>query len=204
MPLQNRVCPDGTIETNPARGSLMGNRGVLHNFKQQITSHFKNKAWITCALAFKGRKRQLMSPGHYTELFFLDEVTAFAAGHRPCAECRRARYKEFRDIWGTANGLTEKVRAPELDKVLHEQRLTDGTKAVWQSALADLPHGTMFRVSDQHYAIFDGTILAWNFTGYHIPQSVASPETVEVLTPWSVVQAFLDGFRPAFHPSARA
>lgn len=91
MPLQNRVNPRGTIEQSSARGTFMGNRGVLHNGKRELTRQFKTKAWIICLLEFKGRKRELMTPGRYTELFFLDEVTAFAAGHRPCAECRRKR-----------------------------------------------------------------------------------------------------------------
>ena len=105
MPLQNRVNPRGTIEQSSARGTYMGNRGVLHNGKRELTRQFKTKAWIICLLEFKGRKRELMTPGRYTELFFLDEVTAFAAGHRPCAECRRKRYNEFRDAWQAANAL---------------------------------------------------------------------------------------------------
>ncbi|MBK1885627.1 hypothetical protein [Marinobacter sp. DY40_1A1] len=114
MPLQNRVEPSGTIVKTSARGSLMGNRGVLNNKDKELTRTFKIKPWITCALEFKGRQRELMSPGGYTELFFLDEVTAFAAGHRPCAEGRRARYNEFRDAWGNANQPKEelKIRAP--------------------------------------------------------------------------------------------
>ncbi|SFM25500.1 hypothetical protein [Marinobacter zhejiangensis] len=103
MPLQNRVNPKGIIESNSARGTLMGNRGVLHNASKEVTRLFKTKAWITCALEFKGRQRTLMSPGAYTELFFLDEVAAFAAGHRPCVEYRRARYNEFRNAWSVAN-----------------------------------------------------------------------------------------------------
>lgn len=202
MPLQNRVSPEGYIESHTARGSLMGNRGVLHNNDRQLTRLFKNKAWIICLLSFKDRKRQLMSPGLYTELFFLDEVTAFAAGHRPCAECQRARYNEFKEAWSAANGLNSTVRAPELDNILHEERIISGSKVTWKSSLAALPHGTMFRVSERRFAVCDDRILAWDFTGYQTVPASKLPETVEVLTPKSVVAAFSGGFRPHFHSSA--
>jgi len=121
----------GNIESNPSRSTLMGNRGVLYNSKKDVQHRFKNKAWITCLLEFKGRQRELMSPGLYTELFFFDEVTAFAAGHRPCAECRRTRYNEFRDAWSHANNQEgdSVVRAPQMDGVLHAERI-DGDQKV--------------------------------------------------------------------------
>src|SRR5258707_3661680 len=98
--LQNRVNPWGELFRTPARGTMMGNRGrTLHNAQQEIVRSYGGKRWICCLLEFKGRRRQIMSPGQYTELFFLDEATAFAAGHRPCAECRRERYKAFRAAW---------------------------------------------------------------------------------------------------------
>jgi hypothetical protein len=203
MPLQNRVDPQGAIKRSSARGTLMGNRGVLHNNEREVTRQFKTKAWITCQLEFKGRQRELMSPGSYTELFFLDEVTAFAAGHRPCAECRRARYVEFRDAWQAANEWEgeKNVRAPELDKILHEQRMLGSAKVTWRARLKNLPHGTMFLVNDEPHAVYGDRLLAWHFDGYRETKFDDLPEEVDVLTPYSVVQTFSYGFRPEFHPS---
>src|SRR5688500_8008085 len=104
MPRQNRVTPFGELIAAPARGTLMGNRGCLHDGDQRIRRLFVGKRWIHCVLEFKGRRRQVMAPGRYTELFFLDESTALAAGHRPCAECQRDRYLEFRRCWMAGRG----------------------------------------------------------------------------------------------------
>lgn len=204
MPLQNRVNPQGTIEESSARGTYMGNRGVLHNGKREVTRQFKTKAWITCLLEFKGRKRELMTPGRYTELFFLDEVTAFAAGHRPCAECRRKRYNEFRDAWQSASAWTEarNVRSAELDEMLHEERIEDSRKITWKGQLQDLPHGTMVLIDNAAYAISENGLLAWNASGYRKAVHDRLPETVEVLTPSTVVKTFSRGFRPVFHHTA--
>lgn len=182
----------------------MGNRGVLHSANKELTRQFKTKAWITCLLEFKGRQRELMSPGLYTELFFLDEVTAFAAGHRPCAECRRPRYNEFRDAWMCANNDEEDsaIRAPQMDGVLHAERLDDGQKVTWPHSLAGLPHGTMFQAGNSTYAVCDGEVLEWDFEGYSAATKEDLPETVDVFTPRSVVNIFMSGFRPEFHPSA--
>ena len=109
VPLQNRVDPWGRLIADRARGSLMGNRGVLHDADQQIRKSHALKRWIICQLEFKGRRRQIMQPGQYTELFFLDEATALAAGHRPCAECQRERFNEFRTAW-TAGGTDSETR----------------------------------------------------------------------------------------------
>lgn len=204
MPLQNRVNPRGIIEQSSARGTYMGNRGVLHNGKRELTRQFKTKAWIICLLEFNGRKRELMTPGRYTELFFLDEVTAFAAGHRPCAECRRKRYNEFRDAWQAANAWNGagKVRAAELDQILHEERIADNRKITWKAPLKDLPHGAMVLIDNAAYAISENGLLAWNASGYRKAVNNRLPETVEVLTPSSVVKTFSRGFRPVFHHTA--
>jgi len=196
----------GLLESSTARGTLMGNRGVLHNSKREIQRQFKNLAWITCLLEFKGRKRELMFPSAYTELFFLDEATAFAAGHRPCAECRRFRYNEFRDAWSAANNWSgdSKVRAPEMDKVLHQERIKNEQKVTWKGKLAELPHGSMFQVGFQNYAVYEDRVLTWSFEGYHDASHEGMPETVDVLTPQTVVKTFSAGFRPEFHSSARA
>jgi hypothetical protein len=182
----------------------MGNRGVLHNADKELKRQFKTKAWIICLLEFKGRKRQLMSPNAYTELFCLDEVTAFAAGHRPCAECRRSRYNEFRRAWMDGNKWKDSsvIRAPEMDEVLHRERIEGENKVTWSSRLSDLPHGAMFEVDQKSYAICEGEILEWSFDEYSSTDHETFPENVDVLTPRSVVRVFASGFRPEFHVSA--
>ena len=204
MSLRNRVSPEGTIESSRSRGTVMGNRGLLHNSNKELKRLFKTKAWITCVLEFKGRRRELMSPNAYTELFFLDEVTAFAAGHRPCAECRRARYNEFRDAWAAANQWQEDsvVKAPQMDEILHRERLENNQKVTWPQSVSELPHGAMFRVGDENLVVHDGEILKWSFEGWGLPGELILPETVEVLTPRSVVKAFKGGFKPEFHSSS--
>jgi len=204
MPLQNRVIPQGFIERHSARGTFMGNRGVLHGSNKELKRFFKTKAWIICLLEFKGRKRQLMSPNAYTELFFLDEVTALAAGHRPCAECRRSRYNEFRKAWMEGNQWERRavIRAPEMDEALHRERIEDDNKVTWSGELLDLPHGTMFELDQKSYAICDGKILEWSFDGYSSTNQETFPESVDVLTPRSVVNVLATGFRPEFHSSA--
>src|SRR3954453_18158595 len=132
MPRQNRVTPFGEIVAVPERGSLMGNRGILHDAAARddpdarIRRRWAGRAWISCLLEFRGRRDPVMAPGHYTRLFFLDEPTALAAGHRPCAYCRRAAYNAFRDAWAAGNpqhGLGPTPRATEIDRVLHAERL---------------------------------------------------------------------------------
>ena len=125
MPLQNRVTPFGELIATPARGTLMGNRGCLHDAQQRIRRTFAVKRWIICVLEFKGRHRQVMAPGQYTELFFLDEATALAAGHRPCAECQRARYDLFRAHWA-GRGRTL-PGADDMDDVLCRLRADGAT-----------------------------------------------------------------------------
>lgn len=145
-PLRNRVTPFGEIVAIPERGTMMGNRGILHNAHQQIRREWAGRAWISCLLEFRGRRDPVMAPGHYTRLFFLDEPTALAAGHRPCAYCRRAAYRAFRDAWAGANpqhGLGPAPRATELDRVLHQERLgLESSKRLHVAQLAGLPDGT--------------------------------------------------------------
>ena len=124
MPLQNRVSPIGSIVSVSSKGTLMGNRGRLHNENKELKSLSKHKCWVACKLEFKGRKRELMAPNKYTELFFLDEATAFTAGHRPCGECRKDRYKEFKSKWLEANFDLlngEKDSIGNIDKIVHKE-----------------------------------------------------------------------------------
>src|SRR5271165_1152863 len=117
MPRQNRVTPFGEIVAVPERGTFMGNRGNLHNAEGHIKRTWQVKRWLVCLLEFKGRKRTVMRPGFYTELFFLDEATALAAGHRPCAECRRERYNDFRKAWQSSHPGTSGSSLPTADEI---------------------------------------------------------------------------------------
>ena len=124
--LQNRVDPFGQIIKTTAKGAWMGNRGILHNDEQQVLRPFKLKAWLTCNLQFRGRKRQVMAPNRYTELFFMDEATSFAAGHRPCFECRRIDYNHFKTLWLKGNPeyeFNEKTSIQKIDAILHQERM---------------------------------------------------------------------------------
>jgi hypothetical protein len=150
--LQNRVTPAGEIVADPARGLFMGNRGILHDDAQRLGRvRWRHKSWITCLLDFKGRQRTIMSPRRYTELFFLDEAVALAAGHRPCAECRRCRFSAFLDAWvaGTGHDVPP-PKAPALDAALHAARLEPGTRRqrTYQVELAALPDGVFIRLED--------------------------------------------------------
>lgn len=145
MPLQNRVDPWGNLIAVGARGAWLGNRGILHDANRNIVTAWKHKSWITCQLTFRGRRRQVFAPNRYSELFFLDEATAFAAGHRPCAECRRERYMEFKAAWLEANvGLSSKsLPIAEIDKQLHSERTRrGGGKVTYKADFNSLPPGT--------------------------------------------------------------
>ena len=142
MPRRNRVDPFGRLIATDARGTLFGNRGRLHDDRQQIVrNHSSERRWISCLTEFKGRRRELMLPGRYTEIFFLDEATALAAGHRPCAECRRERFNEFRAAWAVGQGVNPaSVRVGPLDRVLHSERLSDdGGKRTYEARLGTCP-----------------------------------------------------------------
>jgi hypothetical protein len=204
MPRQNRVTPFGDIVATPERGTFMGNRGNLHDDRGHIRRAWQVKRWIVCVLEFKGRKRTVMTPGHYTELFFLDEATALAAGHRPCAECRRARFNDFRAAWRPGG---HRPSAGEMDDQLHAERVApDRTKRVFEANLDELPDGTFVRHADWGdgaYLVWGGRLFAWSAGGY--TGRVARPKNmnVSVLTPASTVAAIRAGYAPAVHPSAR-
>ena len=185
----------------------MGNRGVLHDADQHIRKDFANKRWIICRLEFKGRRRQIMQPGQYTELFFLDEATALAAGHRPCAECQRQRFNEFRLAWMAGSddlGRQEKpIGAEDLDKALHPERIgPDGTKPTYRSICSDLPDGVFVagvgsEGDEEPHLLWEGQLWAWRPGGYEETGFRAADQTVDVLTPRSTVNALAEGFLPA-------
>lgn len=196
--LQNRVDPFGRFIRTSARGAWMGNRGVIHHDKQ-ITKVFKHKAWITCALEFKGRKRAVMTPGRWTELFFLDEATAFAAGHRPCFECRREDALEFKSRWINGNpvyGFSMTTSIHQIDGIIHRERITDDKqKVTHQSIASDLPQGTFVLVKNDPYVISNDKLHRWTAFGYD--ESIPIPKTtLTILTPHSIIQAFRAGYVP--------
>jgi hypothetical protein len=198
MPLQNRVTPLGELIADPARGLVYGNRGCLHDETGRIRRSFAVKRWIACRLEFKDwRRTSLLQPGRFTELFFLDEATAFAAGHRPCALCRRADYDRFVALVG--------ARAEEIDERLHAERLdASRRRRLHPARLRDLPDGTFLLEGGQPWLVLGGELLRWTPSGYtdRLPRLggnvvlITPPSLVEVLrTRWQ-------GVVPLLHPSA--
>lgn len=204
MPRENRVTPFGDIVAVPARGTLMGNRGCLHDGAGRIVRRTRLPAWIYCLLEFKGRKRTVMSPGRYTELFFLDEATALAAGHRPCAECQRGRYKQFMQYWGTANAALlggEKLRAGAVDAVLQAERFgPGGSKVTFRARLDSVPVGCFVALDerpDVAYLVQSSGLLEWRPQGYGPLTAASKQADVTVLTPASIVKTISAGFTSA-------
>lgn len=198
--LQNRVDPSGTIFRTSARGALMGNRGVIHNDQREITHTFKHKAWISCVLEFKGRKRTVMTPGRWTELFFFDEATAFAAGHRPCFECRREDAKKFKAYWLKGNpsyDFSLNTSISKIDEILHRERIdSDKQKVMHQRPAADLPEGTFVLLDESYFVISNNKLHHWTPVGYDNIIAIPNNTSLTVLTPESVVNAFRAGYVP--------
>jgi len=201
MPRQNRVTPFSTLIATPARGTLMGNRGCLHDGNGQIVRPYRGRLWISCLTSFKGRHRPLMTPGHYTELFFLDEAVAFSAGHRPCAECRRAAYRAFRAAWDRA-GLPPCDRASDIDRQLHAARLAGRAQNRLTLPAEHLPDGAFVLDRDGRALLVLGPLaLPYAPEGYGAPlPRPAGP--VAALTPGPLLAVLRAGYRPLLHPSA--
>ena len=200
MPLQNRVTPFGEIVALAGRGLMMGNRGILHDDARRIVRTSQLRRWIVCRLEFKGRHRVVMRPHSYTELFFLDEATAFAAGHRPCAECRRTDYQRFRDLWASCHG--EPASADLMDAQLHRERRDGHAKRVYRADAASLPDGAYIVFDDRAWLVWGKNLLAWSALGYSERRARPAHGGVEVLTPRSAVAVMAAGYRAAIHPSA--
>ena len=201
MPRQNRVTPLGELVADPARGLVYGNRGCLHDAQGRIVRNYSGKRWIACRLAFRDWHRaQLMQPGRFTELFFLDEATAFAAGHRPCALCRRADYVRFLELFGEPG-------ADAADARLHEERLElpARTRRLHDTAIDELPDGAFVLSNGAPHLVFGTKLLQWTPGGY----VAARPRRGEVslITPPSLVAVLQRGWQgdvPLLHRSADA
>jgi hypothetical protein len=204
-PLQNRVLPTGEIVSHPARGLLMGNRGCIHGPDRRLgTSRWRTKMWISCVLDWRGRRRDVMPPGRWTALFFLDEATALAAGHRPCGYCRRAAHRSFGECWRVARGLADRPYAQEMDAALHAERVDRRTRrqVTRPVRLGPLPDGAMVRHEGTVALVAGGRLLPWSFDGYGAAQTLPPDGTVELLTPPLIVAVLAAGYRPMIHPSA--
>ena len=202
MPLQNRVDPLGNLFTTVARGTMMGNRGgALHNACREIVRGYKSRRWIACVLEFRDRHRVVMSPNRYTEVFFLDEAVAFAAGHRPCAECRRERYNAFKDAWQLAYRLDKSPLADEMDLELHSARIDKRKKVTYQGELRSIPDGCFVQIEAGAYLVLGDALLRWTPEGYARRDSRPKDLTVTVLTPEPFVRCFREGYAPAIHDS---
>ena len=202
MPLQNRVTPFGEIVAIAQRGLFTGNRGILHDpaTKTLLKRRWTAKAWLVCSCEYKGRRRAVMAGRSWTELFFLDEAVALAAGHRPCFACRREAAEHFRDAWAVGRG-EPRSSAASIDSVLHEERLEQGRKRIHpiDRSLAALPDGTMVVAAGSAFTLRLGQAYRWTADGYAPPEHFPSADGL--LTPPSTVLALAAGYRPAIHPS---
>jgi hypothetical protein len=206
LPLQNRVTPFSELVADPARGLVYGNRGCLHDVDGRIRRRYNGKRWIACRLQFRGRHREaLQQPGRYTELFFLDEATAFAAGHRPCAECRREDYDRLSEIWSRLH--PGQIGADAIDAQLHGERVDPDSRAQRRhdAAIDDLPDGTLVLHESEPFLVLGRELRRWTPAGYaeRTPRPVRGDAIT--LTPPSLVAVLRAGWQPAvplLHPSA--
>jgi hypothetical protein len=206
MPLQNRVTPFSELVAVSARGLVYGNRGCLHNADGVVTRRLGTKRWISCRLEFRGwRRERLLQPGRFTELFFLDEATAFSAGHRPCALCRREDYGNFVTLWHELHpGDRRGVDA--IDERLHGERIDPGTRGQrrYEARLSTLPEGAFVLHGAEPHLVLGDRLLPWSPAGYENPIARRGGR-VTVLTPPSLVEVLRSGWRgavPLLHPSA--
>ncbi len=206
MPLQNRVTPLSELVSDPARGLVYGNRGCLHDGSGRIRRRYNGRRWIACRLEFRGWQRsQLLQPGRFTELFFLDEATAFAAGHRPCALCRREDYVRFVEIWAELH--PGQVGADAIDAQLHRERVAPGTRTQLHhdAPLDELPDGTFVVLEGAPQLVLGAHVLGWSPAGY-VSRKRRPSRRVTVITPPSLVAVLDNGWDqtlvPLVHPSA--
>ncbi len=205
MPLQNRVRPDGEIEAVRARGTMMGNRGGCFHREDKTLKprRWSSRQWICCVLSFKARRRRVFSPGLYTELFFLDEATALAAGHRPCFECRRADAVRFAATWAEAHALEASPRASDIDAVLHAERIASAPERPRDTALlGSLPDGVFVRDGGAPSLVCRGRLFRWTHVGYEHRTELDTSRIVDIITPPAIVAVLRAGYRPHVHSTA--
>jgi hypothetical protein len=202
MPLQNRVTPFGDIVATAHRGRFTGNRGIIHDpqTRSLLKRRWSSPAWLICVCEFRGRRREVMSRRSWTELFFMDEATALAAGHRPCFYCRRSDANAFRAAWAKGNRVPP-PSAREIDNVLHTERLDRRQKRqhVLRTQIDRLPDGSMLATGGDAFVIKDGGAWRWAFAGY--TRSLLSAADVMLLTPPSTVRALRAGYKPQLDAS---
>lgn len=206
MPLQNRVTPLGELVAEPGRGLVYGNRGCLHDERGRIRRRFDGKRWIACRLRYRGWHREpLLQPGRFTELFFLDEATAFAAGHRPCALCRREDYVRFREIWRVLH--PGQRGADAMDAQLHAERIGQDSRArrFHEAELGELPDGAIILRDDRPFLVLGHELLRWSTDGYVERTRRPVRARTTLITPPSLVGVLRTGWRPVvplLHPSS--
>jgi len=205
MTLQNRVTPLGELVADPARGLVYGNRGCLHDEAGRIRRRYDGKRWIACRLRFRGwQRRPLMQPGRFTELFFLDEATALAAGHRPCALCRREDYERLTLIWRELN--PGQTGADAIDAQLHAERVDPATRGQLhhEAPLDELPDGAFVLSEGAPCLVLGAQLLRWTAAGYEAPRPRPTRRQAAVITPPSLVAVLRAGWQPLvplLHPS---
>ena len=206
LPLQNRVTPLGELVAEPARGLVYGNRGCLHDGDRRIRRSYNGKRWIACQLEFRGwRRRPLLAPGRFTELFFLDEATALAAGHRPCALCRHEDYQRLGEIWRELH--PGQSGADAIDGQLHHERIGAETRGrrLHPAALDDLPDATFIVHNGEPWLVRGPYLLRWSAAGYALRRARPAGEQALVITPPSllaILRADWQPLVPLLHPSA--
>jgi hypothetical protein len=205
MPLQNRVTPFGEIVAVSQRGMFTGNRGIIHDpaTKTLLSRRWTTKAWLVCSCEYKGHRRAVMAGRSWTELFFLDEAVALAAGHRPCFRCRRDAAERFRDSWAAAKG-GPRPSAKAIDSVLHHERIDYGRKRVHPipGRLVELPDGAMVVAAGSAFTLHSGRAYRWTNNGYAPPERLRHADGL--LTPPSTLMALDLGYRPVLDPSIDA
>lgn len=206
MPRKNRVDPFGNLLATPSRGTLMGNRGCLHDASGNLIRNWARKPWVICLLEYKGQRRSLMAPGQYTELFFLDEATALAAGHRPCGTCQRSRYEVFKQLWLNANHAelgSGGISIQDLDSRLHgERRVSAANQTAWVTDAKSLPDGVMVTTvgaTEEAWLKWREQLYRWTPHGYDGSSTLNEMPSVEVITPKSIVRTLREGYWPRVH-----
>jgi len=202
MPLQNRVLPTGEIAALPARGTMTGNRGIIHRDDKTLgTPRWSHHAWICCTLDWQGRTRQVMTGRNWTELFFLDEAVAFAAGHRPCGYCRRDAYARYVDAWARAVGV--RPGAKDMDKALHPARVTRArVQVTYDAMIADVPAGAMIMWHNQPHLVGANHLHPYTPNGYGARAPRPQCGVATVLTPRPTVAVLQNGYTPKLHVTA--